>query len=219
MDQFKRPILQDHKRAKYHTRMGGPYFQVGITAHQQYELSRLESRVRPSAIVRYASPAFWSRADFDYHDARRQVLANSAFISPSRINTHRKWMFTDRPSGKVVLNPDPEDADGETWEAVIAEMAEVAVQQTLREHIQFLAAAVGDENVKEMPLGEIPWLRRIRQYGEFSEEDITMLVDLSVVSLAAEAADATWVVMLRPNDDWKKLLSDNRLWTWCWFPW
>ena len=128
-------------------------------------------------------------------------------------------MFTDRPSGKVVLNPDPEDADGETWEAVIAEMAEVAVQQTLREHIQFLAAAVGDENVKEMPLGEIPWLRRIRQYGEFSEEDITMLVDLSVVSLAAEAADATWVVMLRPNDDWKKLLSDNRLWTWCWFPW
>jgi hypothetical protein len=119
--QFKRPIFQDDKRAKYNKRMNGHYFEVGITPHQQKALLKLQLQVGRKAIVRYASPAFWSRVDFDIHDKRRKILANSAFIPPSIVKTHRKWMYAGT-SGMVVLNPDPEDAGGETWEAIIVEM-------------------------------------------------------------------------------------------------
>ncbi|MFO0914178.1 MAG: hypothetical protein U0795_14560 [Pirellulales bacterium] len=215
--QFKRPIYQDSCRAKYHSRIGGPYFEVGITGHQQEALLQLQRRVKTSAVVRYASPAFWSRVDFDHHDGQRQVLANSAFICPSQINMHRKWMYAG-PNGRVILNPEPVDADGETWEAVVVEMTKVATRQTLREHIRSLAQAIGNGGIPRERLGEISWLRRIGQYGQFSEEDKALLFDLSVVALAAEAADATWVVMLLTEDGGKNLLSDDRGWMWPWPP-
>lgn len=207
--QFKRPIFQDSNRAKYYTRMRGSYFEVGITPHQQKTLLQLQRNVRAAAVVRYASPAFWSRTDFDFHDERRQVLANSAFIAPSRIKTHRKWMYGGS-SGKIVLNPDPEDADGEGWEGVLGEMSEVAVRQSLREHVRSLANMVGDE--VDEPRDENSWLGRLSQYGQFSEEDNAILVDLSVIAQAADAADSTWIVMLLPEKGWDELFSDNRIW-------
>lgn len=216
--QFKRPIFQDSRRAKYYMRIGQPYFQVGITSHQQKALLQLEHRVGAKAVVRYASPAFWSRADFDFHDERRQVLANSAFIAPSRIKSHRKWMYAGL-SGKVVLNPNPEDVDGEVWKMVIAEMTELATRQSLREHVRSLATALSDETGQRVTFVENSWLRRITQYGRFSEEDITLLVDLSVVAHMAETADSTWVVMLLPDNSWNDLFHDSRLWTWRWLPW
>lgn len=216
--QFKRPLFQDSKRAKYHAQIGGPYFQVGITPHQQTALMQLQNRVRTRAIVRYASPAFWSRIDFDRYDARRQILANSAFITPSRINSHRKWMYVG-PTGRVVLNPDIEETDSEAWETVIAEMTELAARQSLREHVQSLATAIGDEGDQTVGRDENSWQVRISQYGQFTDEDLVLLRNLSVVARAAEAADSTWIVMLMPENDWKELLSDDRTWTWRFRPW
>ncbi|MBZ0259779.1 MAG: hypothetical protein K8F90_04165 [Hyphomicrobiales bacterium] len=216
--QFKRPKFQDNKKAKYHSQIGGPYFEVGITAHQQKSLMKLERRVRTGAVVRYASPAFWSRDDFDFHDERRQVLANSAFISPSRIKSHKKWMYSS-PSGKAVMNPDPEEADGEAWESVTAEMIKLAARQSLREHVRTLANAVGDESDQSEKRGENNWLKRIARYGQFSDEDITFLIDLSVVARAAELADSTWVTMLLPEDGWKERLEDERNWMLRWPLW
>lgn len=57
--------------------------------------------------VRYASPAFWSRTDFDLRDENRHVLVKSAFVAPSLVKKHKKWMYTS-PSGRAVLNPEPE---------------------------------------------------------------------------------------------------------------
>ena len=217
--QFKRPIFQDNKRAKYNTRMRGPYFQVGITPHQQRALSRLQNRVQGKASVRYASPAFWSRDDFDFHDEHRQILANSAFITPSRVKTHLKWMYAG-PSGRVVLNPDPEDIDGEGWEAVVGEMTELAVRQSLREHLRTLAVAVSDKGDHPTARGENSWLRRIAQYGQFTDEDKTLLVDLSVISRASEEADSTWLVMLLPENGWKEWFNEDRNWMRHWpFHW
>jgi hypothetical protein len=216
--QFKRPIFQDNKRAKYHARIGGPYYEVRITPHQQKALLQLQKRVKGKAIVRYAAPAFWSRAHFDLHDARRQVLVNSAFICPSRIKTHRKWMYVG-PSGKVILNPDPEDTDGQAWQAVIAEMTALAAQQSLREHVRSLAAAVSDEDDRQVARDENSWLIRISQYGRFSEEDISLLIDLSVIARAADEADSTWIVLLLPDKGREELLSEDRMWMWRWPLW
>lgn len=216
--QFKRPIFQDGKRAKYHRRLGGPYFEVGITPHQQVALLQLQKRVGRRAVVRYASPAFWSRADFDLHDEQRRILVNSAFVAPSRVKTHKKWMYTGA-SGKVVLNPEPEDADGQGWEGVLSECTELAAEGSLREHVRALADTLREGNEQQTAPAEMSWLRRLARYGRFSAEDEALLVDLSVVAGAAEAADSTWVLLLLPNNDWKDLLSDERRWMWRWSPW
>lgn len=215
--QFKRPVFQDNKRAKYHGRIGGPYFEVGITPHQQKLLSNLQNRVRGRAVVRYASPAFWSRAEFDRHDEQRQVLINSAFIPPSRIKTHRKWMYAGS-SGKVVLNPDLEDLDAESWESVLREMTELAKEESLREHVRLLASAIGERQGEQQGVSaEGGWLRRIAQYGRFSPDDNAFLLDSSTVARAAENADSTWIVFLLPGASWRDLFSDDRLWLWRWF--
>src|ERR1019366_7855199 len=90
-----------------------PYFEVSITKHQQASLGKLQQRVRARAIVRYASPAFWSQADVDKNAASRTVLKQSAFLRPSQVGTHKKWMYVG-PSGKNILNPDPEETDSES---------------------------------------------------------------------------------------------------------
>lgn len=77
--QFKRPVFQDSKSAKYHGRIGGPYYQVGLTPHQQKALLSLEDRTRGAAVVRYAAPAFWSRRDFDFHDTRVSASGDTAW--------------------------------------------------------------------------------------------------------------------------------------------
>lgn len=202
--QFKRPVFQDNARAQYSARIGGPYFQVGITRHQQKALLQLQKKVRAKAVVRYASPAFWSRADFDRHDQRRQILVNSAFICPSRIKVHEKWMYAGA-SGAVVLNPDPEDAEGDTWEAVVAQMANSAAEESLRDHVKSLAQAIRAED--DLPGDANTWLGRLAPYGRFSGRDNASLIDLSVVALAAEAADSTWFTFLTPDKNWKQYVD------------
>lgn len=216
--QFKRPVFQDSKRAKYHGRLGGPYFQVGITAHQQKALLQLEKRVGRLAVVRYASPAFWSRVDFDLHDEQRRILVNSAFVAPSVVKKHSKWMYSG-PSGKAVLNPEPEDADLQGWEPVLDEMTELAVEGSLRAHIRALADALSEREGQAAAPGGASWLKRVARYGRFRSEDEAILVDLSVVAEAAETAGSSWVVLLLPNNDWKDLLRDDRRWMMRSAPW
>lgn len=104
--------------------------------------------------MRYASPAFWSRADFDRFAAQRRVLQESACLIPSRVGIHKKWMYAG-PSGKVILNPDPEDLDSEAWETVSALMAEVSREESILAHITALASICGSFS--------IPPSRRIRR--------------------------------------------------------
>ena len=206
--QFKIPIYQDSRRAKYHTRIGGPYFEVGITPHQQVALSKLEARVAGKAVVRYASPAFWSRNDFDTFDARRRVLNNSAYIAPAQIRSHRKWMYAGI-SGPTVLNPNPEGVPSETWAGIIRELTERASRQSLREHIRSLAASLQETEQPQQPYEDVAWLKRIAQYGRFSGEDNSLLVDLSVVSQTAENAETAWIVFVLPDDTWKDVLRTD----------
>lgn len=152
------------------------------------------------------------------HDENRHVLANSAIIAPSKIKKHRKWMYMG-PSGKVVLNPEPEDTDGENWEAVIGEMVGLANRQSLREHVRSLAAAFGDDEVKQAATADISWIRRLANYGEFSEADNAFLIDLSLIARAAAEADSTWHVLLLPDNDWKEQLNDDRNGMWRWPHW
>ncbi|HWB14446.1 MAG TPA: hypothetical protein VG826_34795 [Pirellulales bacterium] len=207
--QFKTPVFQNHGRAKYYTQFRGSYFEVGFTKHQQNVLLKLEERVTDLAVVRYASPAFWSRLDFDQYDEKRTVLANSAFVAPAKVKSHQKWMYAG-VKGKVVLNPDPEETDPDNWDTVIGMLEFLAIRQSLRQHIRSLALALGGIVGTPATADNTAWIRRIQRYGSLSEDDAGLVTDLSRVAQAADEAAATWLVLLLPDDEWRDALRNRR---------
>ncbi len=213
--QFKTPVYQDHWRAKYFGTIGAPYFEVAITRHQQRRLIALEDRVKARAVVRYASPAFWSRADFDTYDESRSVLKRSAFVPPSRVKNHTKWMY-ESSNGKVVLNPDPEQSESEPWEFVLRSMVGTVHRQSLREHVRDLARLLHE--VEPWPESDDQrWIGRVRRYARLSDDDARFLVDLAFVARVAIAADVSWIILLHPEGDWRNSLTDEQWpprWRW-----
>ncbi|MGQ0628876.1 MAG: hypothetical protein ACT4PL_12350 [Phycisphaerales bacterium] len=219
--QFKVPKYNDGKKAKYRAAFGTSYYEVKITRHQQNRLAELHKRVQARAIVRYASPAFWTRADFDTHAARRNVLSQSAYMIPSRVGTHRKWMYAT-PSGKAMLNPDPEEVDSEAWESLVAQMGERAQEESLRVHVRALAQALRDTQSEQAYQPGTVWLSAIREYARLSPEDEAYLIDLRAVVDAAEQADTAWLVMVSPDDDTREMFEMfqaeyEMLWRHYWF--
>jgi hypothetical protein len=212
--QVKVANYQDGPRSKYYGKFSGPYFETKITAHQQKTLKALETRLQERAITRYVSPVFWSRNDFDAHDRARRVLQNSAFIAPSVVKAHRKWMYNSA-SGLHVLNPDPEEIGPESWEALAASIQERAREETLFEHVRALATSIGGELV-DGGLEQATWIGRLRQYGEFGGETISLLYYLSVVAQYAELAGVWWLLLLIPDSNTRELLRhrDQHWWYW-----
>jgi hypothetical protein len=211
--QYKVAKFQDAKRAKYYARLSGPYFETSITSHQQKALERLEQRVNGQAVVRYAAPAFWSRTDFDLHDTRKEVLQHSAFTSPSLVAKHRKWFFTPTRD-KMLFNPDPEEASGQSWPELVRLLAENTSGVSLREHVRRLAEALGAVVRLADSQGENDWILRLRRYGDFTAESIEFLLALRTVAIAAELANVDWIVLVEPAG-WK-YTPDSNDWH---FPW
>ena len=212
--QVKVANYQDGRKTKYRDKFDGPYFEARITAHQQKTLQDLELRLQDRALTRYVSPAFWSRSDFDAHDAGKQVLQNSAFVSPSIVKKHRKWMYKDT-SGLHVLNPNPEDVRPESWELLTEAIRVRAREETLFEHVRGLARSIRGESVVD---GErqATWLQRLQKYGKFDRETLSSLDDFSVVAQFAELANAWWLLLLIPDSDTRDTLRHMHRGGW-WF--
>jgi hypothetical protein len=219
--QFKVPKYNDSNRAKYRGRFGSPYFEVAITKHQQSRLAELQRRVQSRAIVRYASPAFWTRADFDRIAATRSVLAESAYLIPSRVLSHKKWMYTG-PTGQVILNPDPEELNSETWQTLTELMTKLSQEDTLRNHVIELARLIRETTASPDFGRESEWIAELRKYVKLTREDEEYLFYLRTVVDTAELADTTWVVMFLPDDDIRSQLADfheKLAWRWIRYFW
>ncbi len=207
--QFKVARFQDGGRAKYRSAFGAPYFEVSITKHQQMALENLQQSVRARAIVRYASPAFWSQTDFDKYAASRRVLTQSAFLRPSQVGTHKKWMYAG-PLGKCILNPDPEETDSESWERLKGRLTEQAQEESIKDHVRQLAESLREREEDAESADNAPWLDAIREYWRLSEENARYLSDLRTVVNAAERADTTWLIMFTPDEHTGQLLNAPR---------
>ena len=198
--QFKIPSYQDGERAKYRKSFEAPYYEVRLTRHQQASLAGLENRVGGKAVVRYASPAFWLRADFDQFAEQRRVLEQSAYIAPAKIKNHSKWMYAGI-SGLTMLNPEPEEIGSETWGDVIRVLEERATEQTLSDHVLSLAEALREGPQSQTPAERDAWLSRIDDYrrAKLSDTDRSLLRGLSVISEAAANAGAAWILLVSRN--------------------
>ena len=215
--QFKVAKFQDGNRAKYRSQFKTPYFEVPLTRHQQTALARLERRVCRKAVVRYASPAFWSHADIIGHTKRSVILAHSAFLSPSKVGVHKKWMYAG-PSGKCILNPVPDETNSESWDVLTDVLAKQAEKESIEAHVRGLAESLRADEESPLDADDTEWLQAIREYSQLSEEDVRYLSSLRTVGKAAERADTTWLIMFEPDEDSNQILQ-NLPWPfhrWCW---
>jgi hypothetical protein len=203
--QFKRPKFQDSRRAK-HWRAKGDYYEIGISKKQRKVLQAWEVKVGDQAVVRYASPAFWSNDDFEIHDGNKKVLENSTYLAPAAMKSHLKWMFTKGPSGcTAFFNPDFEEGQYETWKTLASKINEaLRYETTLRDHVSRLATTISGTVLFEPNLERFS-MNRISQYMEASQEDIRLLYDSQVIARAAFELDLDWIVVTQDGGKYSML--------------
>jgi hypothetical protein len=115
--QYKRPdFLHGARAAQWHL-WHRPYFRFGRASRQHSILARLEMKLAGSAVVRYAAPAFWTRADLEAHASAGSVIEASGFVSPSALGRHSVWTYV-RPGIEGVANPSGRVAQFESASAI-----------------------------------------------------------------------------------------------------
>lgn len=207
--QFKVPRHNDAVRAKYRARFACPYYEVAVTPHQQAVLLDLQRRVKSGALVRYAAPVFWTRSAFDAHASHQSILTNSAYISPSRVGTHRKWMYAPSVGSstwRMILNPEPEVFEDDGWETISQVMTEKARLESITDHIGRLASLV-QGSVRPESDATPAWVAQLREYTHLSPKDERLLVNLRTVVDAAEHADTTWIIMVNLDGHARRFLE------------
>jgi hypothetical protein len=102
--QYKRPEFLFGARAAQWRLWHRPYFRFTRSSRQQTILARLERNLAGSAVVRYAAPAFWRRADLEANTSSGSVIEESGFLSPSALGGHSVWTYTS-PGIEGIANP------------------------------------------------------------------------------------------------------------------
>lgn len=116
--QYKRPTYLRGASAKQWNQWKRPYYRFERTKEQQRVLRRFERAVDGRVIVRYASPAFWQRADLERHQITQTVLQSSGFVAPSILGNHRVWTY-ELPGNVGYPNPSRRGSVFETIDSIL----------------------------------------------------------------------------------------------------
>ena len=93
--QFKRPQYMLHGNAAQWNLWKRPFFRFERQSSQHAVLSRLEKALGNGALVRYASPAFYSYGALEKAQLLQEVLLQTGFASPSDIGSHKVWTYIE----------------------------------------------------------------------------------------------------------------------------
>jgi len=200
--QYKRPeYLRGHAAKQWH-RWRRPYFRIVRSREQQTVLLRLERKVGARAIVRYAAPAFWRRADLESNQLTGQVLATSGFVSPASVGKHRVWTYI-QPGTQGYGNPDGPYRQFETVEELFVQLTGFDEQagelvplnvDGVREHFHVLAAAATErEPVLRRSLET--WRKRLltaRFDFELPRGTVDLLVSYAAMQSIVTRLGASW---------------------------
>jgi hypothetical protein len=102
--QFKRPEFLNGPRAKQWHLWHGPYYRFARSVDQQRVLARLERRLGPQAVVRYAAPAFHTLGEFETAQVSGTVISRSGHVRPEVLRRHKVWTY-DQPGAAGRGNP------------------------------------------------------------------------------------------------------------------
>jgi hypothetical protein len=200
--QYKRPEYIRGSRGAQWRLWSRPYFRFTRSSRQHRVLKRLEQRMGPEALVRYAAPAFWLRGDLEAAHLARTVLRRSGFVAPSVLGNHRVWTYIE-PGLDGRGNPSGGWQPFEVLEALldfirIAEPTEtnlVLAEEPLFAHLRSLAAAaMAREPTARARVRR--WQATLREAG-VAEPTIERLVNYAAVVDVLGSVGATWRVVDR----------------------
>lgn len=93
--QYKRPEYLYGARAGQWKLWGTPYYRFKRDDSQHAVLKRLELGVADQAVVRYASPAFHTLAEFELAQAGSTVIRQTGHVAPSALGSHHVWTYRE----------------------------------------------------------------------------------------------------------------------------
>jgi hypothetical protein len=200
--QYKRPEWMVGPSAGQWKLWRQPYLRFTIRPRQQALLLRLQQKLSSQAVVRYVSPAFWRRGDFEAALLRRQILGKSGFVGPDALAGHRAWTYL-QPGSVGRANPSParrtfEDLSGlrtRLAEPSKATRHEIVKRGTgLLDHLALLGAAAREREPR-LRSGLEHWDRLLARDGILSPPQRAAVLDLaSVVSLTTRAG-LSWYLL------------------------
>lgn len=187
--QYKRPEFLRGARALQWNLWHKPYYRFKRSTKQQSILARLEQNLSTSAVVRYASPAFWTRADYEAYASTGAVIEESGFVSPKALINHSVWTYTE-PGIAGRANPSGLKAQFESASS-LGELLSSPIRRDLSESIE----TVNDYGYElARRLGSLadyrqPTLRKgIQVFAQnlfATELDISDKAKLSIIALSA----------------------------------
>jgi hypothetical protein len=110
--QAKRCFFHSERPRRFkRTALASPCWHFDIEVHQQQALEQVAAKINRRAVVCYAAPAFHRCTELYGHTAAGTVNQNSTFPTVAKLKGHGAWYY-DRPGGRGVANPDPEEIQG-----------------------------------------------------------------------------------------------------------
>jgi hypothetical protein len=201
--QYKRPQYIVGPRAHQWKMWGQPYYRFPCTPRQHGVLTGLERKLGPSALVRYAAPAFWQFKSLELASLQRRVTAQSGYVSPLALGKHRVWTYLGpgvsgrpNPSGRPIYFEGLDDLRQQGFRLQVSDQASdlpVASRGSpLLDHLHL---------VGEVARSRRPWLaemvrvwRANLQRADLGLPNVTIegLCDLASIVTLTQSIGASW---------------------------
>jgi len=180
-------------------------------------LRRLQQRLGSDALVRYVSPAFWTRAEYEYRHIAREIIQGSGFVSPQRLGAHQVWTYQQpgvagvpNPSGRPVPFESFADLARQFYGLTEAGAALVPHDDPdlLRAHVARVGEAARYRN-PAIRMKSTQWLASVRNRDiPLSSEALQRVADVAAITTLTSQINASWHVALLPPE---KRVSDERV--------
>lgn len=200
--QFKRPEYLYGTAAAQWRFWQQPYFRFSREPQQQRVLSRLESNAGSDALIRYAAPAFWQRAQLEAAHLRGEVVQGSGFVSPSRLVRHRVWTYL-APGIDGRANPAGTPARFEAREDLFRALfdrptasTDLVPSEAFGEHVTRVGVAAGRAAPATLRRNVEAWQSELRaREPELSATTIRRVGAMTMLSSVIAAIGSTWLVV------------------------
>lgn len=190
--QYKRPEYLTRSNASQWSLWSAPYFRFEVDRDQQEILAALETEMAGRALVRYACASFWTYAELQDYQSRREVLSESTFVPPASLIGHGVWTYNS-PGTAGWANPDPEAIPTEDYRTMFENMRSRTTfrGENLFEHLRGLASGLGLD-----PLGNTipPWIMALSRRASLSPPQLQAVADVIEISDRTGKAGASWFV-------------------------
>ncbi|MDW5593570.1 hypothetical protein VSS74_04435 [Conexibacter stalactiti] len=210
--QYKRSTRLTRSTANEWSAHRAPYWRVDLSARQHQTLLDLEAAVQGDAEVRYAAPRFWRHEDMWYLQGSSGVIDNSLLISPASIGSGHECITWSQGRG-MLAHSEPRNVEFENAESfgrALRTRTRPARVRRPRDHFDELAEALAPltpskRDKAAWALQVADQLERERDHAdidrEVDAEVVDVLADFAVVAEAAQAAGASWTILVLRGED------------------